>query len=157
MFHGTKVQKNLHICKKSSTFAANLVQKDPKMNQKKIYHIIEWGVALAACGWLVWKMATYDDYAGLWAALQGMGWMEWGALVLCVALMPVNMGIEAWRWKTLWNDGMMECWNDGMMECWNDGISGLTFREAERQVYYSKLAGLVTPWRLGEYPARGVS
>jgi hypothetical protein len=118
------------------------------MSKQQKYHIIEWGVAIAACGWLVWKMATYDDYAGLWAALQGMGWMEWGALVLCVALMPVNMGIEAWRWKTLWNDGMMECWNDG--------ISGLTFREAERQVYYSKLAGLVTPWRLGEYPARGV-
>jgi hypothetical protein len=32
----------------------------------------------------------------------------------------------------------------------------LSFREAQRQVYYSKLAGLITPWRLGEYPARGV-
>ena len=28
--------------------------------------------------------------------------------------------------------------------------------EAHRQVYYSKLAGLITPWRLGEYPARGL-
>ena len=36
----------------------------------------------------------------------------------------------------------------------NDGM--LSFREAQRQVYYSKLAGLITPWRLGEYPARGV-
>ena len=32
----------------------------------------------------------------------------------------------------------------------------LTFKEAQRQVYYSKLAGLITPWRLGEYPARGL-
>ncbi|MBQ4018562.1 MAG: hypothetical protein II605_04880, partial [Paludibacteraceae bacterium] len=29
-------------------------------------------------------------------------------------------------------------------------------REAQRQVYYSKLAGLITPWKLGEYPARAV-
>ena len=35
-------------------------------------------------------------------------------------------------------------------------MNELTFKEAQRQVYYSKLAGLITPWRLGEYPARGV-
>ena len=38
----------------------------------------------------------------------------------------------------------------------NEGVSELTFKEAQRQVYYSKLAGLITPWRLGEYPARGL-
>jgi hypothetical protein len=59
--------------------------------------------------------------------------------------MPVNMSIEAWRWYSLMNEGVREL---------KDG--GLSFREAHRQVYYSKLAGLITPWRLGEYPARGV-
>ena len=105
------------------------------MEKKKVYHIIEWLIALAACGWLVWKMATYDDYAGLWATLQGMNGWQWGALVACVALMPVNMAIEAWRWKTL------------VPMPWHD---------AHIQVYYSKLAGLITPWRLGEYPARAL-
>jgi hypothetical protein len=60
---------------------------------------------------------------------------------------------------------MMECWNDGISGLKNDGMireqgslndGMMDWREAERQVYYSKLAGLVTPWRLGEYPARGV-
>ena len=32
----------------------------------------------------------------------------------------------------------------------------MSFAESNRQVYYSKLAGLITPWRLGEYPARAV-
>ena len=32
----------------------------------------------------------------------------------------------------------------------------MNWREAHRQVYYSKLAGLITPWRLGEYPARAM-
>ena len=124
------------------------------MDRKTLYHTIEWSVAVAACGWLVWKLATYDDYAGLWVCLQGMGWRQWLAIALCIALMPVNMAIDAWRWITLWNgDATLNGANGEANELTDER---LTFREAQRQVYYSKLAGLITPWRLGEYPARGV-
>ena len=116
------------------------------MDKKTLYHIIELVVAIAACGWLVYKLATYDDYAGLWAAISGMDGLAICALLLCVALMPVNMMLEAWRWKTLMN-------GEGLMV---NGEWKISFREAHRQVYYSKLAGLITPWRLGEYPARGL-
>lgn len=105
------------------------------MDKKTLYHIIEWVVAIAACGWLVWKMVTYDDYAGLWAAISGMDGLQICALVFCITLMPLNMTLEAWRWRTL---------------------VPMSWREAHRQVYYSKLAGLITPWRLGEYPARAL-
>lgn len=105
------------------------------MDKKTLYHIIEWVVAIAACVWLVYKLATYDDYAGLWAAVSGMDGLAICALLLCVVLMPLNMTLEAWRWRTL---------------------VPMSWREAQRQVYYSKLAGLITPWRLGEYPARGL-
>ena len=114
------------------------------MEKKHIYHIIEWVVALVACGWLIWKMATYDDYAGLWATLQSMGWLQWLAIGACVALMPVNMALESWRWLTLWNGASSSEYRE------------FGFREAQRQVYYSKLAGLITPWKLGEYPARAL-
>ena len=100
------------------------------MDKKRIYHIVTWLVAIAACVFLAWKIATYEDYAALGECLRRMGAPQWWAIALCVALMPVNMGLEAWE--------------------------RLDFREAQRQVYYSKLAGLITPWRLGEYPARGV-
>ena len=105
------------------------------MPKKTLYHIIEWSVALAACAFLIYKIATYGDYPALGETLRAMSWPQWLAIVLCIALMPVNMAIEAWRWKTL---------------------LPMPFIEAQRQVYYSKLAGLITPWRLGEYPARGV-
>ena len=105
------------------------------MDKKRIYHIIEWVVALAALGYLIYRMAIYEDYATLWATMTAMSWQQIAALLLCVALMPVNMSLEAWRWKTL---------------------LPMSWREAHRQVYYSKLAGLITPWRLGEYPARGL-
>ena len=106
------------------------------MDKKRLYHIFEWIIALAACGWLVWKLATYEDYAALGECLRGIGWQQWLAIGVCVALMPVNMALEAWRWRTLMNE--------------------ISWKEAHRQVYYSKLAGLITPWRLGEYPSRGL-
>lgn len=105
------------------------------MKKKTLYHIIEWTIALAGCGFLAWKLATYDDYASLAESLRSMGWAEWSALALCLLMMPLNMTIEAWRWRTL---------------------IPMSWREAHRQVYYSKLAGLITPWRLGEYPSRAL-
>ena len=124
------------------------------MDKKTLYHIIEWAVALAACAFLGYKLVTFEDYPALWESLRGMAWQQYLALGLCVALMPVNMAIEAWRWMTLWNgDASLNGANGEVNELTDER---LTFREAQRQVYYSKLAGLITPWRLGEYPARGV-
>lgn len=114
--------------------------------KRKILHIIEWAIALAACGYLVWRLATYDDYASLLAGLRSMNTAQWCALIVSVLLMPVNMTIEAWRWRTLMNEGESRVESQEVMG----------WAEAHRQVYYSKLAGLITPWRLGEYPARGL-
>ena len=142
------------------------------MDKKTLYHIVEWAVALAACAFLGYKLVTFEDYPALWESLRSMVWQQYLALGLCVALMPVNMAIEAWRWRTLWNgDATLNGANgDATLNGANgdatlNGANGeaneltderLTFKEAHRQVYYSKLAGLITPWRLGEYPARGV-
>ena len=138
------------MCKKSSNFAAN-------MNKKVLLHSVKWLVALAACGWLVWQLATYDDYGSLWASLRGMGWVQWSALAACVALMPVNMALEAWRWKTLMNSQFtLHNSQFSALEGNDHLIRYLSFREAQRQVYYSKLAGMITPWKLGEYPSRAI-
>ena len=117
------------------------------MGKKTLFYIIEWVVALAACAYLVYRLVIFDDYPALWLSLSGMRWQHWLALLGCLALMPVNMSLEAWRWKTLWNgDASLNGANGGMMD----------WKEAHVQVYYSKLAGLITPWRLGEYPARAL-
>lgn len=123
------------------------------MKRKQIIHIIEWVVALAACGYLVWRLATYDDYVSLFAELREMDIAQWGALVASVMLMPVNMTIEAWRWRTLMNEGESRVESQ---ESRVESQESIGWGEAHRQVYYSKLAGLITPWRLGEYPARGL-
>ena len=105
------------------------------MTKRAVYHIVEWTVALVGCAFLVYKLVTYEDYASLGESLRAMGVKQWSALVLCLLLMPVNMFLEAWKWRTL---------------------IPMSWRDAHYQVYYSKLAGLITPWRLGEYPARGL-
>lgn len=105
------------------------------MTKRTVYYIIEWIIALAGCGFLIYKLVTFDDYASLVETLRSMSVKQWSALVLCLLLMPLNMGLEAWKWRTL---------------------IPMSWSEAHRQVYYSKLAGLITPWRLGEYPARGL-
>ena len=105
------------------------------MERKVLIHIVQWTISVLACCFLVWKIAVYDDYASLWNCLSSLNERQVMALLLCVALMPVNMLLEAWRWKTL---------------------LPMSWAEAHRQVYSSKLAGLITPWRLGEYPARGM-
>ncbi|MBR1878901.1 MAG: hypothetical protein IJ814_07880 [Paludibacteraceae bacterium] len=105
------------------------------MNRRRLLHMLEWAVAIAAYVYLFYTLATYEHYDVVAHSLGAITWRHWTALTLCVCLMPVNMALEAWRWKTL---------------------IPMPFGEAQRQVYYSKLAGVVTPWRLGEYPARGV-
>jgi hypothetical protein len=118
--------------------------------EKKVWlHILEWAIAVAALVYLVWRLVRYPDYGLVADSLRSMGWPQWLAMGLCVLLMPVNMLIEAWRWKTLMNEGISELGNER-----NDGM--MSWREAHRQVYYSKLAGLITPWRLGEYPSRAL-
>ena len=146
------------------------------MFREKLYHIIEWVIAITACVFLIWKLATYNDYAALNECLRGMGWRQWLAIGVCVALMPVNMSIEAWRWRTLMNGqgardngqwtrddeqgtkdkGQWTMDNGQWTKDDRQGTQEMSWREAHRQVYYSKLAGLITPWRLGEYPARGL-
>jgi len=115
------------------------------MDRKRLYHIIEWLIALAACVYLVYRLVLFDDYASLWASLRSIDMEHISALLLCIVLMPVNMALEAWRWHSLMNEGVSELKNER-----------LSFAEAQRQVYYSKLAGLITPWRLGEYPSRAI-
>ena len=118
---------------------------------KKVWlHILEWAIAVAALVYLVWRLVTYPDYELVAASLRAMGWQQWTALFVCVLLMPVNMLIEAWRWKTL-----MEAPSPAL-PLKGTGENTLSLKEAQRQVYYSKLAGLITPWRLGEYPARAL-
>lgn len=117
------------------------------MTKKDLYRGIEVAIALGVCAYLIVKLVQFDDYSSLWASLRAMGAYQWLALALCVLLMPANMELEVWRWATLMTNG------NGKME---NGKWSMPFREMRRQVYYGKMAGMLTPWKLGDYPARAL-
>lgn len=97
---------------------------------------IAWGITILAYGYLAYRLYVYDGWLELGEHLSQADTTAWLCGVLALLLMPVNMLTEAWRWKFLMGD--------------------LSLREAQRQVYFSKMAGQLTPYQLGEYPARGL-
>lgn len=103
---------------------------------KNIAHIL---LIVLAYGYLGYKIATYDNYAGLLAQFSRAGVWQWLCLAGCFLLFPLNKFFEAWKWQYLVRH-----------------LEPMNLIEAQRQVYYGTIAGFVTPYKLGEYPGRAM-
>lgn len=104
-----------------------------------IQRILNALLLIAAYGFLAYKIITYDDYPALWAQFAHATRLQWLCLTGCFLLFPVNRLCEAWKWRYLVRE-----------------IEPMTMHEANRQVYYGTLGGFVTPYKIGEYPARAL-
>ena len=102
----------------------------------KYFRWIAWGITLLAYAYLAYRLLTYDSWGELASNLRNADATAWLCGLAALLLMPLNMLLEAWRWQFL--------------------VGDLPLREAHRQVYFSKMAGQLTPYQLGEYPARGL-
>lgn len=107
------------------------------VNRKQRYiNGLSWFLTIAAYVYIGYKLYTYDEWSSLLLHFRQAD----GIAVLCgvsaLLLMPVNMLLEAWRWQYLTGD--------------------ISLQEAQRQVYFSKIAGQLTPYQLGEYPSRAL-
>lgn len=106
-------------------------------NRKQTYLCgAAWAITVLAYGYLGYRLYIYDGWTELGNHLSKADTAAWLCGLLALLLMPVNILLEAWRWQFLMGD--------------------LSLREAQRQVYFSKMAGQLTPYQLGEYPARGL-
>ncbi len=111
--------------------------KRDKVKNKRILTAIEWLVTIAAYGYLGYRLLTYGHYDRL-SDLFGMsGIKEWLCLALCLLLMPVNFFLESAKWKEL------------LLY-----MHPLSRKEALHQVLYGQMAAFVTPYRIGDIPAR---
>jgi len=106
------------------------------MNYKRILSIL---LIVAAYGFLLYKIITYDNYAGLAAQFRQADLWQWVCIIVCFLLFPANRFFEAWKWQYLVRD-----------------FEPMNLWEAQRQVYYGTIAGFVTPYKLGEYPGRAL-
>ena len=99
--------------------------------------VLQWGIALAAYSFLVYTLCTFEHYSDFVCFFRTASVRHYVALGVCLVLMPLNLLLEAWKWQTLLKP-----------------IESMGIGEALRQVCYGMAGAFVTPYRIGDYPAR---
>lgn len=92
---------------------------------------------VGAYAYLLYQLIIFNDYAALWQQFTGAHTWQHLSLLVCFALFPLNIWLEARKWQ-----------------CLMRGVEPMSMREAQRQVYFGIVGGFVTPYRAGDYPAR---
>ena len=114
-----------------------LVNSIGGIQKKRLIRFIEWLIMLAAYAYLVYRLVTFDDYGAFAAVFTSSGFKQLAALLCCVLLMPFNLWCESGKWQQLLSE--------------EHPVSRM---ESLRQVLYGQVAAFVTPYRLGDIPAR---
>ena len=96
-----------------------------------------WLLLIAAYTYLIKRLVCFEDYAAIANLLRQAQWHQFLCIVLCVMLMPVNLLLEALRWRTALAK-----------------ITQITLRQSFTQVIGGMLGAFLTPFRAGEIPAR---
>lgn len=99
--------------------------------------VLQWAIMLAAYAFLIYTLCSFDHYSDFLLFFRQTSALHYLALVACLLLMPVNLLLEAWKWQTLLKT-----------------VEPQTLRNAFRQVCYGMAGAFVTPYRIGDYPAR---
>ena len=103
----------------------------------RLKKVLQWGIALAAYCFLGYTLCTFEHYSDFALFFRGASGRHYVALVVCLVLMPLNLLLEAWKWQTLLKP-----------------VEVMGIGEAMRQVCYGMAGAFVTPYRIGDYPAR---
>lgn len=109
-------------------------------NYKRYIHWAEWMLAVAAMGYLIYRLVHYKDYDSIYHTIQGVTPVQWAQLVVSFALIPVQLLVETYRWKYV-------------IRGWKD----ISLKESWSEVLLGQVAGFITPYRAGDLPARLVA
>lgn len=108
--------------------------KDSTHIVEKVLSIV---LGVMSCGYLLYLLLTYDRYDQLAIYFQQSDWRVWCCLAAAFILMPLNMLLEACKWRYLLRD----LYPMPLREAWSQTLKGLQ-------------GAFLTPGRLGEYPTR---
>ncbi len=100
--------------------------------------MVKWAVAVLSYAFLVYILLTFDSYSELfaqWSKSLSGGRLGW--LLLVFLLWPVNLSLEAFKWRLL-----------------TSGLQPMGFRRAFLSVLAGDVAAFFTPNRLGEVAGR---
>lgn len=104
---------------------------------KTYLRYFSWLISLAAMGYLVYQLATYDHYDQIRLSLHDANGYQWVGILSAILLIPAQLLAETRRWQ----------W---VLEGWKN----ISFIDSWRQVMAGMLAGFITPYRAGDVPAR---
>lgn len=107
------------------------------VKKSQIVTVLLWLLSLSAIVYMVYQLAVYDDYAGLITSIQSADTLAWCSLMTLCILMPLQLLVEAWRWQTMLL-----------------GLAQVTIYQSLQQVLIGNMAGFITPYRVGDFPAR---
>lgn len=102
-----------------------------------ILKLFQWILVIAAYGYLIFRLATYDDWSSLGEHFASAGMFQYVCLSIALILFPFNIMFEAMKWRYLLSE-----------------IEPMTFNQALRQTYFGFIGAFLTPNRIGDYPAR---
>lgn len=107
------------------------------VKKELVLKILSWLITLAAAVYMVYRLITYQQYNQLQELLSDLSWKKGIALIAALCLVPVQLLVEASRWQQLVRP-----------------LAFPTLLSALKQVLYGYVGAFITPYRLGEYPAR---
>lgn len=100
------------------------------IHKQTIKTIVTWAVVFVAYSYLGYTLWTMD-----WSLLGDLS--ATGYLIPILLLLPLNIFLEAGKWRYLLRD-----------------IYPMGYNEAQAQVYYGFVGAFITPYRAGDYPSR---
>lgn len=109
------------------------------MAQKKDrwLRVLRYAIVVVAYTYVVYTLAHFAYYGPLLRAWQSASPLRFVAIGVCLVLMPLNLYLEACRWRTAMQS-----------------VAPLTRGEAVSQVLAGLRGGFITPYQLGDGPAR---
>ena len=107
------------------------------MSKQQIYTAIKWLFAIAAYGYLVYKLISFDKYDEMLATWKQIPISKYGWLAATLALLPLNLFLEAQKWIRLTKD-----------------IIEISIPSALKTVLAGICSGFFTPNRIGEVIGR---
>ncbi len=103
------------------------------------YPILKWTVLILSYGFLAYKIVEFIHSPASKTDWFNLSWHRWGWLLVTLALLPVNLGIEAVKWRFLISK-----------------VELISFATAFKSLFSGLATAFFTPNRIGEYPGRVV-
>lgn len=99
--------------------------------------VVQWVILAIAYFVVIYKLVTFEDYDILLSFFSHITFYQCAGIVVVLFLFPLNLLLEALKWKVSVS-----------------GISKISVRQAVVSTFVGNVGAVITPNRLGDFPAR---